>query len=134
MPRKTTPPLLSHSRTSEKAIEHYFCAQMRLLGLPCIKQFNPYEAGWPDRLVVLPLGCCVWVEFKSTGEKPTTLQQLRHEVLNKLGHKVYIVSSRQEAENLVSQIKKFYTSLLSSIEATVPDAFPSGNTPQPEIV
>ena len=98
-------PLPAHSRTSEKSTEHYFCTQMRALGLPCIKQFNPFEAGWPDRLVVLPGGRVIWVEFKSKGEKPTAIQRIRHNALRDKGHDVEIVSCREEAENLVEEIK-----------------------------
>lgn len=102
MPRKS--PHLPTHLTSEKSIEHYFCAEMRKLQLPCIKQFNPYEAGWPDRLVVLPLGLVFWVEFKSTGKRPAALQIHRHEALKALGHHVFIVSTRAEAESLVETI------------------------------
>lgn len=87
--------------TSEKSIEHYFCSEMRKLQLPCIKQFNPYEAGWPDRLVVLPPASVLWVEFKSTGKRPTALQRHRHETLRALGHEVHVISTRAEAEDLV---------------------------------
>lgn len=97
--------MTSHSESSEKAIERYFCQQMRRLGLPCIKQFNPYEAGWPDRLLVLPRNYVVWVEFKSTGKKPTEIQQYRHKTLEDLGHEVFIIASREEAEQAVTTIK-----------------------------
>lgn len=104
MPRKTSH--IPYAARSEKAIERYFAAQIRLLGLPCIKQFNPYEAGWPDRLVALPDGRVLWVEFKSTGEKPTKLQEYRHNALAVLGHTVYVIATRIEAESLIAHIKE----------------------------
>jgi hypothetical protein len=104
MPQKKAP-LPSHARTSEKATEHYFCQQMRALGLPCIKQFNPYEVGWPDRLVPLPGGRVIWVEFKSKGEKPTAVQNIRHKTLRDLRHDVEVVSCREEAESLCEEIE-----------------------------
>ena len=115
-----------HSQTSEKAIEHYFCAQMRLLGLPCIKQFNPYEAGWPDRLVVLPNRIVIWVEFKSKGKKPTALQQHRHKALAQLSQAVFVISTREEAEALVERIRTTYLPLQPSAPITVPAVSPAG--------
>lgn len=97
----------THAQTSEKAIEKFFCQRMRQIGLPCIKQYNPYEAGWPDRLVLLPHMRCQWVEFKSTGKKPTPLQQQRHDTLRKLGHSIDVVSTRQEAEDLAENIREY---------------------------
>lgn len=104
MPRKKS--TLPYAYRSEKAIEHFFVAQMRLLGVPCIKQFNPYEAGWPDRLIALPDGRVIWVEFKSTGEKPTKLQEYRHSTLAALGHTVYVIATRADAESLIVYIKE----------------------------
>lgn len=105
--------MIEHYCVSEKAIEHYFCEQMRRLSLPCIKQFNPYEAGWPDRLVLLPGGLCWWVEFKSRGKKPTQQQLMRHAKLRAIGHSVEVISSRSQAEDLVEKIKLLanYTTL-----------------------
>lgn len=103
---KPAHPIKSHACTSEKAIEHYFCAQMKLMGPICIKQFNPYETGWPDRLVVLPNGLVSWVEFKSTGKKPTPIQLLRHRALEELGHHVTVISSREEAESYINDLRK----------------------------
>ena len=102
MPHPTSP--IPYSRRSEKALERYFCAQMRRLGYPCIKQFNPYEAGWPDRLIVLPRGRVIWVEFKSTGQKPTELQLQRHTDLRALYHVVYTVATREEADTIIRHI------------------------------
>ncbi len=111
MSKPIHPVIKSHARTSEKAIEHYFCEQMKLLGFPCIKQFNPYEAGWPDRLVVLPNGLVTWVEFKSTGKKPTAVQLLRHKALEELSHTVLVISSREEAEEAIIELRKILKKL-----------------------
>lgn len=102
MPHPTPP--IPYSHRSEKAIERYFCTQIHRLGYLCIKQFNPYEAGWPDRLVVLPHGRVIWAEFKSTGQKPTELQQQRHAELRFHNHPVYTIATREEADALIRHI------------------------------
>lgn len=57
----------------EAAVENYLVAAVLALGGICIK-FRGSEAGWPDRLVVLPGGLVGFIELKRPGQTPRPLQ------------------------------------------------------------
>lgn len=97
--------LRRRSEVSEKSIEAYLVRQLRNAGIACVKYSSQFLTGYPDRLVLLPFGQVVWVELKSEGEEPTKLQKLRHDELDRIGHSVYVVSSKQEADALVIALK-----------------------------
>jgi hypothetical protein len=61
--------------------------------------------GYPDRLVCLPHRNIVWVELKSKGKKPTKLQEIRHQELRDLDHKVWVISSKPEVDELIGYIE-----------------------------
>ena len=58
-----------------------------------IKVVNPYESGWPDRIICPPDQPAFFIEFKRLGRKPTKLQLHRHALLRSRGHHVYVVDS-----------------------------------------
>lgn len=69
---------------------------MRLIGKRgglALKYANANQTGYPDRLVLLPGGRLVFVEVKTKGRKPTTLQSLRHDQLRGLGFPVFVIDS-----------------------------------------
>lgn len=47
------------------------------------------NAGYPDRLIVLPNGLSIFCELKKQGEKPRELQEKRMRTLEQLGHFVF---------------------------------------------
>src|ERR1700679_3062052 len=58
------------------------------LGLRSLKLALRYDAGWPDRLWLLPGGRTFWMELKAPGERvePGSLQAYRADFLRGLGH------------------------------------------------
>lgn len=54
--------------------------------------------GWPDRLVCLPNGVTLFIEFKTPRGKVTPLQAHRHKLLADLGHTVVVSRSAVHAE------------------------------------
>ena len=96
--------ILRHSELSEKSIERYLFDSVRLAGGVCLKYSNPNMAGYPDRVVVMPGGVTAWVELKSKGRKPTKLQMLRIESLRELGHRVYVIDSREGVDLMMSEL------------------------------
>ena len=97
--------IVKHSEVSEKAIESYLNKRAKESGLLCLKYSNANTTGYPDRLICLPDGKVVWVELKSKGRKPNKLQAIRHEELAKLGHMVWVISSKEMVDNLISYIE-----------------------------
>lgn len=83
------------SLTSEKDLERAACFFIRQAGGECFK-FLPFMVnGLPDRLALLPGGHAAFVEFKSSGRKPTPLQQLRLDRLRSLGFATFVVHDSQ---------------------------------------
>jgi hypothetical protein len=64
----------------ESSIENRVNEKAKEWGIICQK-VKFVEAGFPDRLYILPNGLHVWIEFKRPGEKPDQLQLYRMELL-----------------------------------------------------
>lgn len=89
-------------KDNEKDIEKTLVARTDKSGgwalkLPCV-----YVTGLPDRMVMLPGGIMFFVEVKTTGKKPTSIQLLIHKRLRRLGFAVYVVDSFTELENILN--------------------------------
>lgn len=83
---------------SEKNIESGFVRKIKPLKWMSYKMVaGMISAGWPDRLVVLPGGICVFIEFKTLKGKNTPLQQHRQDQLIALGHRVHVCRSAADA-------------------------------------
>ena len=100
--KKQVENIVRHSEVSEKAIEAYLVKRCKESGLLCLKYSNANTTGYPDRLVCLPHCNVVWVELKSKGKKPTKLQEIRHQELQDLGHQVFVISSKEGVDKLIS--------------------------------
>ncbi len=91
-------------RDGEKYIERELIKGVKAIGGLCLKIFNPYYRGLPDRLVILPDGITVWVELKTKGKKPTGLQRRAHEVLRQRNQTVLIIDSFDGLANFLKSI------------------------------
>ena len=85
----------------EKTIELKFVREVKKLGGIALKLDCPGFVGMPDRLVLLPDGKLFFAEIKAPGKKPRPTQLKRHEMLRKLGFKVYVVDSLEVLPNEV---------------------------------
>ena len=86
----------------ENIVRQYLVKRCKESGLLCLKYSNANTTGYPDRLVCLPHCNVVWVELKSKGKKPTKLQEIRHQELQDLGHQVFVISSKEGVDKLIS--------------------------------
>lgn len=93
--------IAGHALVSEKALEAYLVGRVGALGGVALKYSNPAQAGYPDRLVLLPGGRVLWVELKSRGKKPRPLQVQRHEQLRRLGQEVCVADSRERVDEIL---------------------------------
>ena len=71
---------------SEKHLEKFLNKEVKKLGGKSIKMSSPNQRGVPDRLVLLPGGRSGFLELKTTGKKPTALQDHWLEEIRELGH------------------------------------------------
>lgn len=97
--------IINHKEVSEKVLEKYLSHEVKRRGWLSLKYSNPYQVGYPDRLILGPLGRSVWVEVKSRGEKPRKIQALRHDELRALGHDVRVINSRESIKNLITDLQ-----------------------------
>lgn len=86
---------------SEKYLERKLVERIKAHGGLCLKFASVTEAGYPDRLCLMPHGRTLWVELKTTGRKPTKLQEIRHQELRERGFSVYVVDDMITLEQAV---------------------------------
>lgn len=92
------------SLESEKVIERKLVERVKKAGGLCIKLLTSQCVGLPDRLCLFPNGKIVFVELKSTGQKPRKIQVFVHNKLRGLGFQVEVIDSIEGVENLVTEI------------------------------
>jgi hypothetical protein len=89
---------------SEKVIEKRLNAEVKSLGGWSLKLLCQFVTGLPDRLVLLPGGVIFFAEIKSTGKKPTKIQELVHERLRRLGFTVYVIDSLEQLNQILNTL------------------------------
>lgn len=81
---------------SEKLIERKLREGIKSLGGIALKFSSPYHRGIPDRIVLMPGGRCYFVELKTTGKKPTKLQEKAISDLKGLGFDARVIDRQSE--------------------------------------
>lgn len=93
--------------TLEHEIEVYLSSRCIEEGWMCVKFIPDHRAGFPDRLILLPGGKCIWCELKRPkGGRLSPLQTVQHQILRRHGQEVHIVKNKEEAEDLIEKIKQ----------------------------
>ena len=90
---------------SEKVLERKLVDKIKKLGGHAYKFVSPNQRGVPDRLCVLPHGITVFVELKTTGKKPTKLQELCMAELRELGQRCVVIDSTEKLDSLMTDIQ-----------------------------
>lgn len=91
-------------KTSEKIIERKLVELTKQKGGLCIKLLTYQFIGLPDRMCLFPGGKVIFVELKSTGEKPKKIQINVHKMLRNLGFRVEVIDTIRGVENLISEV------------------------------
>ena len=89
----------------EKVIEQKLVAEVKKAGGICPKWVVPGFDGVPDRMVMFPGGKIAFVEVKAPGEKPRPLQKARHELLRRLGFKVFVLDNVEKIGGIIDEIR-----------------------------
>lgn len=87
---------------SEKQIEKKLVKAVKHRGGLAPKLISPGMDGMPDRMVLLPGECILFVEVKAPGKKPRPLQVLRHRQLTELGFEVYVLDDPNQIPEILS--------------------------------
>jgi len=89
----------------EKEIEKKLVVMVKRAGGIAPKFVSPGFAGMPDRLILLPDGAMAFAELKTPGQKPRPLQLSRHQLLRKLGYKVYVIDDVIEIGGMLNELQ-----------------------------
>lgn len=90
--------------TSEKVIERKLVELVKLNGGMCIKLLCDQLIGLPDRMCLFPGHKIVFVELKTTGQKPKRIQTYMHNKLRALGFRVEVIDTVESVINFVDDI------------------------------
>lgn len=88
----------------EQMIEKKFMDAVKKMGGIAPKFVSPGLDGVPDRLVLLPMGRMVFVEFKAPGKKVRPLQIRRKKQLESLSFQIYCVDSIEQIGGVIDAI------------------------------
>lgn len=97
---------MEKEETSEKVFERELSKFVEESGGMAVKLLSQFIKGLPDRAFLLPGGAVVFVEFKSTGKRPTKIQSYIHAKIRALGFLVYVVDSVESYEEIKGLIKQ----------------------------
>ena len=89
----------------EKTIEQKLVQEVKSMGGIAVKMSCPGFDGMPDRMVLLPDGLLGFVEVKAPGKKPRPLQIARHDLLRRLGFKVYVLDDSRQIGGILHDIQ-----------------------------
>lgn len=89
---------------SEKVVERKLVEMCKENGVLCIKLLTYQFTGLPDRMCLFPGGTVVFVELKTTGEKPRKIQLAIHKKLRELGFRVEVIDTIEKVESLVYEL------------------------------
>ena len=90
---------------NEKSVERKLVELTKLSGGLCIKLLTYQFTGLPDRMCLFPGGIIVFVELKTTGEKPRKIQLAVHRMLRNLGFRVEVIDTIKGVEDLIKEIE-----------------------------
>lgn len=89
---------------NEKLIEKKLREEIKKRGGIAYKFVSPNHRGVPDRLLLLPNGKTFFAEIKTTGKRPTQLQELELRRINALGFPTYVVDDMKSLQQLLNDI------------------------------
>ena len=89
---------------SEKKLERSLknSVEVKLKGV-CLKLLSAHITGLPDRLCLFPGGKILFVELKTTNQKPRRIQLFIHNKLRSLGFRVEVVDTSEQIERLIRE-------------------------------
>lgn len=98
---------MKKDETSEKVFERELSKFVEEREGMAVKLLSQFIKGLPDRMFLLPGGVVVFVEFKSTGKKPTKIQEYIHKRIHALEFQVLVVDSvetYEEAKKIINHL------------------------------
>ena len=89
----------------ENEVEGHLRRRVEKAGGICVKFLPDFARGFPDRIVLLPGGVLVWVETKRPqGGVLSPVQKVQHVLLRRLGQRVEVVWTKDQADDLIDSL------------------------------
>ena len=88
----------------EREVEKKLILEVKKRGGICEKWVSG-TVGWPDRIIILPDGKIGFVEVKRPGGKPRAIQVHRHNILKRLGARVYVLDTPDDIGGILDGIQ-----------------------------
>ena len=89
----------------ENEVEGHLRRRVEKVGGICVKFLPDFARGFPDRIVLLPRGVLVWVETKRPqGGVLSPVQKVQHVLLRRLGQRVEVVWTKDQADALIDSL------------------------------
>ena len=89
----------------ENEVEGHLRRCVEKAGGLCVKFLPDFARGFPDRIVLLPGGVLVWVETKRPqGGVLSPVQKVQHVLLRRLGQRVEVVWTKDQADALIDSL------------------------------
>ncbi len=95
---------MTKSQESEKTVEAYLVARMKMISGKAYKWVSPGNCGVPDRLCVFPDGRVEMVELKGRGGALTPTQRKRFPELLRMDRRVWVLWSRADVNDFMDCI------------------------------
>lgn len=92
------------SSMNEKLIEKKLREAVKQKGGMAIKLYSAYHTGLPDRIIFMPGGKTSFAELKTTGKKPTKLQEKAIADLRALGFMAEVIDSQESLDKFIGII------------------------------
>lgn len=91
-------------KESEKTLEARLVREIEARGGMALKYTSQFHRGIPDRICLIPPGILTFVELKSTGQKPTKLQEHAMEKLTSLGFDCFVIDTTEKLEEYLRHV------------------------------
>ncbi|MEB7433331.1 nuclease [Staphylococcus pasteuri] len=88
----------------ESNIEKYLVREVKKQNGMCLKWVAPGTKGVPDRIVIMPKGKTYYVEMKQPKGRIDPLQEYMHKQLSDRGHQVYILWTKAQVDEFISEV------------------------------
>lgn len=85
----------------ESKIEKHLRVSVECIGGMCVKFPPLFFRGFPDRILLMGGGVCIFVETKAPNKKPTLIQRKVHDTLRGLGFRVEVLNTMEEVEDFI---------------------------------
>lgn len=88
----------------ESIIESYLKKEITKLNGLCLKWVAPGTRGVPDRIIIMPKGRTYFVEMKQANGRIDKLQKYVHKQFAARDHYVYVLWSKSDVNNFISEV------------------------------